>query len=136
MKQLINKIKEFFTKRAENKAIDRYIRTGNSFGDAVSYLYMGECVGFKEILAAWEHWEQEIVKYGYRPFDLDIFVGSGGYGKQSPELEKLKDGEKPIFHAKIYHDKFLGKVKPVLDLNEVMKGQTVTAQYSLPSTKQ
>jgi len=106
MRKFIDKVRMYFAQRAENKVKKWYIEAGNTFGDAVSYLYIGECVGFRDMLATWEYWEQEIVKYGYKPFDVDAFIGSGGHNKKLPEFEKLSNGEEPVFHAKIYREKY------------------------------
>ena len=134
MKTLINKMVNFFSGLAENRAKKKYIKAGNNFGYAVSLIYNGECGGFKKMLVAWERWEKKIVKYGYRPLGLDTFIDSGGYGYKLPAFEKLKKDEKPIFHAKFYRDKFLGKIKPVLDQERLMAGESVVARYLLPST--
>jgi hypothetical protein len=123
----------------DQKVEKKYVSAGAQFGDAVSYLYMGECVGFESMLNRWADWEQEYVDRGYRTVPLDNFVELGGYGKSIDHLlgHKLKENEEPIFHAQIYRDNYLGKVAPAIDLNEMMNGNgnPQVGTYVLPSTK-
>ena len=136
MKKIIGRVMCFFAKCAEKRAKDKYAKAGNTFGSAVSCLYMGECCGFEKLFRKWESRERKIIRCGYRPFDVDTFIDSGGYGNKLPEFIKREKGEAAISHAKIYKEKFLGKVKPAVDLQKVMSGQVVAGEYPLPSTKQ
>ena len=43
----------------------RYVRAGGVFGDAVSYLMLGECDDFEMRFATWARWEKEYSKRGY-----------------------------------------------------------------------
>jgi len=126
----------------------RYVKVGATFGDAVSYIYMGECVGFEKLLAKWEKWEAEYAKRGYRTLPLDDFVSYGGYGTPLKGLkglgEKRVEGEDVILHAKIYRDVYLGKVRPAVNVSEFMKpfgpdetfvGTYFVGTYFVPSTK-
>jgi hypothetical protein len=117
----------------------KYVSAGAQFGDAVSYLYMGECVGFESMLNRWADWEQEYVDRGYRTVPVDNFVELGGYGKSIDHFlgQKLEENEEPIFHAQIYRDNYLGKITPVIDLNEMMNGNgnPQFGTYVSPSTK-
>lgn len=111
----------------------RYINTGNIFGDAVSYLYMGECVGFERMLARWEKWETEYARRGYRTLPLDTFIDCGGYGVPLRGIGvKREEGEAPVFHAKIYRGQYLGKMQPAIDPS---KPEVQEGTYTLPSTK-
>jgi hypothetical protein len=117
----------------------KYVSAGAQFGDAVSYLYMGECIGFESMLNRWADWEQEYVERGYRTVALDDFIELGGYGKSIDHLlgQKLEENEEPIFHAQIYRDNYLGKVPPVINLNKMINGNKnlKVGNYVLPSTK-
>src|SRR3989344_2686550 len=108
-----------------------------AFGDAVSYMYMGECLGFKRMLHAWARWEAEYARRGYRTISLDDFIDYGGYGKELGELAGVRRiaDEKLVFPAEIYRQQFLGKVPPVIDTGELMKGNAQYGTYVLPSTK-
>jgi len=117
----------------------RYIQAGASFGDAVSYLFMGECRGFEELFNYWADLEQKYADRGYRTISLDRFIELGGYGNPIGEVigKKREKGEEPIFHAQIYKKEFLGKIKPAVDLNQMMKGgKAQYGEYVLPSTEQ
>jgi len=116
----------------------RYVDAGAGFGGAVSYLYMGECIGFKSMLNRWAGWEQEYALRGYRTVSLDDFVKLGGYGKNIDTLLGIKrdENEEPVLHAQIYRKEFLGKVEPVIDIEKMMSdGQPQVGTYQLPSTK-
>jgi len=116
----------------------RYVKWGSIFGDAISYIYMGECVGFETLLVKWEKWEAEYAKRGYRTLPIGDFVGYGGYGMPLTDLgTKRQEGEAPVFHAKIYRQAYLGKIKPAVNLLELFKpdAKVQTGTYFLPSTK-
>ena len=94
--------KRFLTDKQVEK---RYVKAGAIFGDAVSYIYMGECVGFDKLLAKWEKWEAEYTKRGYRTLPLYDFVAYGGYGTSLKGLgEKYAEHEDVVLHAKIYRE--------------------------------
>lgn len=122
----------------------RYIKAGEIFGDALSYGFMGECSGFKRMLAKWEKWEAEYIKRGYRTLPIDDFIDYGGYGVPLPlkDIWKKRDkNEKPIFHAKTYRDIYLGKIKSVLNIAKLLDPTDPTelkiqiGTYCPPSTK-
>lgn len=117
---------------------DRYVEHGKDFGDAVSYIYMGECIGFEGYLNTWAKYESEYANRGYRTISLDDFISAGGYGKSISHLVGVKrnEDEKPVLHAEIYREKYLGKVHPEIDLNKVMEGEIQHGTYVLPSTKE
>ena len=122
---------------SDKKVEQKYVGVGAQFGSAVSYIYMGECVGFESMLNRWADWEKEYVNRGYKTLSLDDFVELGGYGKSIESLlsQKLGECEKPIFHAQIYRDNYLGKVSPAINLGKVMDGEAQFGGYILPSTK-
>lgn len=94
-----------FRRIMSDRRVERYYRqAGEDFGDAVSYLYMGCCVGFDSLLRRWERWEQEYSNRGYRTVSLDDFLASGGYGTDISALFGVKRdvGEVPVLYAQRY----------------------------------
>jgi len=115
-----------------------YLEAGRVFGDAVSYIYMGECIGFSKLLDEWSKREKEYVDRGYRTISLDAFVQYGGYGKKIENLNEVRDkGEDPIFHSEIYQKMYLGRIAPSLDMNALLKpgASHQVGTYILPSTE-
>lgn len=129
----------FFKKLLSDKIVEKkYISAGEVFGDAVSYLYMGECIGFEKLFRRWAAWEKEYARRGYRTISLDHFVDAGGWGKSLDTYlgQKLNDGDESVLHAEIYRTKFLGKIKPVINLEQMMKdGRPQSGVFNIPSTK-
>jgi len=116
--------------------VGRYKKVGLIFGEAVSMLYMGECVGFKKMFLRWERWEAEYVKRGYKPFSIDKFVSSTYQGEQILEpIEVLEEGELPVFHSKIYKERYLGKVRPLINLSRTMEGEVQFGYFIMPTTE-
>lgn len=112
-----------------------YLTHGASFGDAVSYIYMGECIGFDKLLDTWAAWEAEVLARGYRALSIDTLVGIGGYGKEPPELVRRGPGEEVISHAGRYREHWLG-TKPLVHVqSQDPTTGAVSAQYILPSTE-
>ncbi len=113
----------------------KYVRAGSDFGDAVSYIYMGECVGFKRKRACWCRWEKEYARRGYRTISLDAFIECGGYGAPLQNLGARREAnETPVYHAEIYRELYLGKVRPVFTPAEMLDGERVGICV-LPSTE-
>ena len=122
----------------DNYIQKKYIRSGIAFGEAVSYIFLGESPEFETLLDMWERWEQEYSRRGYRTLSLDTFIKIGGYdGPLDPNLlgKKLGKEEKPVLHSKIYREKFLGKIPPVVDIGELKKGGIQVGKYLVPSTE-
>ena len=116
----------------------RYIRAGSDFGDMVSYIYFGESEGFEQQLDKWEKWEKEYVSRGYRTISLDEFVELGGYGiplDKNRLGQRRKEGEEPVFHANFYREHFLGRMKTVMDMEKLQRGEKQIGNYVSPSTK-
>ena len=127
-----------WVKRLSDKEVqDNYVQAGVDFGDAVSYIYMGECLGFEKMLFDWAKWELEYSMRGYKTISLDDFIEYGGYGKPLNGLGiKRKPEEKVILHAEIYTKKYSNNGKPVLDLKKIIEtGEAQSGMYILPSTK-
>lgn len=130
----MGKILEFLVKILPTSLVVKmYVESGTDFGDAVSYLYMGECIGFKGLFNKWAFWEREYARRGYATIDLDSFVDAGGWGKELPSLRVLRDGKEAVLHAEIYRERFLGKPIPI-EARQV-EGGAVAANYVLPSTR-
>lgn len=114
------------------KLCQKYLQAGGQFGEAVSYLYMGECVGFEQLLDEWSFWEQEYLRRGFASLSLDDFIRYGGYGENMSVKLGHKNPENPISHAEIYRRKYLGKIQPLID---PMANKIQMAEYVLPSTE-
>lgn len=129
----------FFRKFLSNDTVEtRYVKAGAVFGDAVSYLYLGECIGFKKLLNTWAEWEKEYARRGYRTVSLDRFVELGGYGKPIDDVlgQQREPNEKPTLHAETYREQFLGKIGPAVNLEKLMTdGEIQSGTYFLPSTE-
>lgn len=118
------------------KLVKKYIQAGAEFGDAVSYLYVGECIGFENLLNAWAKWEKKYAQAGFRTIPVDDFILYGGYGKEIKGIKQLrKPNEEPVFHSEIYRERFLGKVTPAIDFDEISKGNAQYGTQIVPSTK-
>jgi hypothetical protein len=135
-----------FLRFLRDRTVEKYyIAVGRVFGNAVSYIYMGECVGFETLLASWEKWETEYSRRGYRTLPLDDFVEYGGYGIPLKNVGKKRSRcEEGISHAKIYREEHLGKIPPAINISNMMgggeeqgspKSHTTIGTYFLPSTK-
>lgn len=116
--------------------VERYVLTGTQFGDALSYIYMGECVGFDDLLKAYEEAEAAYVGLGFRTLSVDDFTDAGGWGMELRGLRVPRDvDEEPILHAKYYRAHYLGRARPVIDFDRMMKdGQPQMGNYAVPST--
>ena len=128
-----------FRRLLSNESVQkRYVKAGAIFGDLVSYIYMGESEGFENYLGDWETWEVEYAKRGLRTISLDAFIGLGGYNRPIDNLVGIRreENEQPIFHAKIYRETFLGKIRPAINLEKLMsEAKPQFSIYSLPSTE-
>lgn len=128
----------FFRRFKSDKSVQKtYTRAGLVFGDAVSYLYMGECVGFDFMHKRWQKWEEEYALRGYRTVSLDDFISAGGYGKNINHLlgQKREANEQPIYHATRFEEEY-NPQPPVVTMDKLNKQNPNTVQYHLPSTKE
>lgn len=121
--------------RRDEKVIEAYLTAGAQFGDVVSYLYMGECVGFEELLAKWEVAERAYAALGYRTLSIDDFEQLGGWGKPVELYVARQEGEEPVYHAAYYRQNYLHKVKPAIDFAELVKGHVQSGNWAVPTTK-
>lgn len=115
---------------------DEYVRSGLEFGEAVSYLHLGECDGFEGMLAAWERAEQSYASQGFRTLSLDAFVDAAAREDQPLVglFDRLEAGEEPVLHAPYYREHFLGKVVPPLGVATSSLWHTTPTRFTLPST--
>lgn len=105
--------------KSDEHLIGEYLTAGAQFGNAVSMLMWGECIGFEKLFSKLEKLEAEIIARGYRTISIDDFVEFGGYGKPVGEVQERDEGEDPIYHVQL----FLGKVEPIISLDKLMSGQ-------------
>lgn len=67
----------------------RYTDLGLTYGDALSYSFMGECIGFKSLERKFKFWERRYVSLGYKPIEVDDWVTAGGYRGPEHISDKL-----------------------------------------------
>jgi hypothetical protein len=94
----------------------KYIEAGKSVGEEVSYLFTEESIGFNDLLKIWEKWEKEYASRGFRTIDLHRFTRFGGFDESIKDVigKKRREKEEPIYHAKIYREKYPEKTKSEL----------------------
>jgi hypothetical protein len=80
----------FFKKLWEDFIISRYVSVGLQWGDAESYSFMGECVGYKSLCRALERLETQYQNMGYKVVDRETWVLAGGYGKEYESKLRIK----------------------------------------------
>lgn len=98
--------------------VEQYIRSGAVFGEALSYLHMGECVGFQGMKERFAKLERLYADLGYRTIPLEDFLEYGGYGKAIDHLVRVKraEGEEPILHAITFQQRYEQGILPGLDV--------------------
>jgi hypothetical protein len=128
--------KSYLAKQYKASVVQRYIDAGLNFGDAVSYIYMGECDGFDKLLSIWEESEREYAALGYRTIPIDAFVQAGGWGKALEEIGTLREpSEEAVLHAAYYRENYLGKVPGNGIVQKTWEtGQSQRSFYRLPTT--
>ena len=124
---------------SHKKVKDAYRQTGGYFGDAISYGYMGECIGFEGMMKKWAKWERRYAALGYRTISLDRFTNYGGRGLPLDDVWEVKreKGESPIFHAKLFAEmrEKAGKAKRHHAITAALNGLSASGTYYLPSTE-
>lgn len=119
-------------KLSDKRLEKRYVKAGDLFGDTVSYIYMGKCVGFDQLLKKWAKLEKEYAKRGYKTLSLASFVAYGGYGVELKGLGvKREKDEEPILHAEIYRRHCLKQAPPAVAPKELSKHMIVAGKCSL-----
>ncbi|MDD3263292.1 MAG: hypothetical protein PHT94_00165, partial [Candidatus Nanoarchaeia archaeon] len=101
-----------------------YVNSGFNFANAVNYIFFGECLSFESLLTKWESWEKEYQNRGYRTISIDDFLECLPAKKNIESLlrEKIEGNEISVLHSEIYRENFLGKVKPIIDLDHMING--------------
>ncbi len=119
---------------AERFTAHKYASAGCTFGDIVSYSYMGDVVGAEGALANWEKWETKYANNGFRTISLDDFIEAGGYGEDISSLvgARRNSTEHLILHALRY--KGLPTQTTLFDVQTLPHGGFV-GKYVLPSTR-
>jgi len=92
MIKILNKIKHYYI-------VKGYEKWGMSWGDALSYGYLGQCFRFERIERKFLNYESLYTKLGYRQVSTVAFIKYGGYNNKSlfneQFLVKLDIGELP-----------------------------------------
>ena len=122
--------------KPNNDAVTAYVLAGGEFGDVVSMIWMGECVGFEDLLTRFEVTERAYADCGYRTISIDDFTGYGGWGQDIEPLLRVprKVNERPIYHAKYYRENFLHR-NMVTKAHRVGENGAFSATYVRPSTE-
>ena len=119
----------------DEEVVANYVLTGTEFGDVVSMIYLGECIGFENLLASWETAERAYANLGYRTLPVDDFVDAGGYGKELTGLRIPREiDENPVYHAAYYRKTFLNK-NVMVSAEPVGTSGAWTGTYVRPTTK-
>lgn len=120
-----------------DEVVAGYVMAGAEFGSAVSYIYMGECVGFEDLLRRWEDAENSYALLGYKTLSIDDFVHAGAYDIEIEPLlrQPRKVGEEPVFHAAYYRKNFLGKHSMTDAVKKALAGEVAFGSYVRPSTE-
>jgi len=77
--------------RRHDRIVAKYVKTGLSYGEMLSYQPMGNVLGVDVMEAAFKRAERDYVGLGYEAVPLDAFVRSGGYGKGDVWLFLMKE---------------------------------------------
>jgi hypothetical protein len=111
---------------SDDQKIEAYYLAGCEIGNAASYVYMGECVGFDKLLDQWEVTERAYSALGFRALSIDDFIRCGGWGHDIDHLMRVprKEGEPEVFHAAYYREHFMG-----------MSNAVTRALHAVPTTE-
>lgn len=122
---------------SNEQVIEAYVAAGAQMGDAVSYIYMGECIGFDKLLDQWEASEKAYSDLGFRTLSIDDFTSYGGYGRPIDHLLRVprKNGEPPILHAAYYREHFFGKIGMSDAVKQALSGEVAVGHYQVPSSE-
>ena len=118
--------------------VEQYLRAGALFGEALSYLYMGESVDFSKLRERWAMFERQYAALGYRTISVDDFIEYGGYGVLVDHLLRIQRriDEPPVLHSEIFSMRYSGGFEPAIDIEHLLSdGKAQTGTYRLPTTK-
>ncbi|GEM_PF-6026375 len=100
----------------ETVLIQKYIEAGKSIGvDLFDVVAAGEPIGFEEKFNLWAKLEREYARRGYKTIGTFMFISALGSDAACDLFtdkcvgKKRNAGEKPVFHAEIYRNNFLGR---------------------------
>jgi hypothetical protein len=125
-----------FSHREE--VVSQYVRAGAQFGEALSYIAMGECVGFHSMQRKWAQTEREYAKLGYRTLAVDDFIEHGGYGKSIDHLLRVEraSAEPTVYHAEVFAQRYKDGFRPRIDFKSLLNdGSPQFGQIHLPTTR-
>lgn len=131
-------IRKILGRLTDKDVADIYKKHAGIIGNVVSYSYMGEPAGMPVMVKNWAEAEKKYAERGYRTISLDRWIDHGGYGFPLDDVWMIKreEGEAPIYHAEIYKEKYLGKVKPAIDFDEMFRtGKPQIGNYCNPTTE-
>lgn len=118
--------------------VEQYIRAGARFGEALSYLAMGECVGFGRMKKRWADAERQYARLGFRTIAIDDFIEYGAYGTSIDHLVSVARaaGEEPVYHADVFEERYKAGFKPKIKFDQLKEnGQVQFGSFDLPSTR-
>lgn len=78
---------------SEKTIVKQYYYWGCEYGDALSYWFMGKCVGFDKLEKKFQYWSKQYMALGYEPISVDDFVSAGGYGNDMSHKLRQKKSE-------------------------------------------
>jgi len=116
----------------DEEKVTAYVMAGCEMGGAVSYIYMGEQVGFDKLLDQWETAEKAYAGLGFRTLSVDDFMRTA-WGHSIDGLLRIprRQGEKPVYHAVYYREHFFGKI----GMLDIVKLAIASGNYMVPSTE-
>ncbi len=122
LKKILSAAKDLVTpisKLSDEEVTERYLKAGAEVGSAIGP--DGEHTRFEKDLNEWAKWEAEYVKRGFKAIPIEVFADSdfGFYKEKIKEYARVRRDlkKKPVYHAEIYRQLYLGKITPVLDLS-------------------
>lgn len=122
--------------RRKRKIARKYLEAGTIVGDCASYAHLGEAVGMESFVESWAKWERKYAALGFRTISLDEFIKAGGYGQDiKGRLYVLRrENEEPVYHAELYKQHYLGKIRPVVNVN-LLTSEVQVGEFLMPSTE-
>lgn len=120
----------FLQSLTEQRVEELYLKAGSRFGEVVSYIYssvgdLPENFGkmlkkFNCVFETWELLERKYVELGYKAAELEVFIEYGACNCpfHGTLRMKRKKGERPVYYAQIYKEKFLETVKNCIDFSK------------------
>ena len=118
--------------------VEQYLRSGALFGEALSYLYMGQSVDFEKFKQRWAMFERQYAALGYRTISVDDFIEYGGYGVLVDHLLRIrrKIDEPAVLHSDVFTARYSSGFEPAIDIQHLLDGgKAQTGIYRLPTTR-